>query len=106
MGGQQPAFITLHDLEVALQAEAQARRELQSGLRGRVEAMTALREGTERDLLRRFEESQRREATSRLDLVRRIDATVAHEDLLEQRLKDIQYGLDRLQKRWEMQERQ
>jgi len=103
---QPPVFATLYDLEVALQVEAQARRELQSGLCGRIEAMTALREGTERDLLRRFEESQRHEALARLDLAGRIDATEAHEDVLEQSLKELQHDLDRFQLAWQTQEHQ
>jgi len=102
MNGHQQQFATLHDLE----AEVQARRELQSGLRGRVEALAALREGTERDLLRRFEESQRHEALARLDLAKRIDATEAHEDVLEQSLKELQHDLVRFQLAWQTQEHQ
>jgi len=107
---QQPAFATLRDLEVALQAEALARRELQCGLRGRIEAMAALREGADKDFVRRLDEYQRCEAMARSDLAQRVDATVAQGEQLEQRLKELQHytimGLDRCRNRLQTQEQQ
>jgi len=83
-------------LQVALQAEATARKELQNSLRGRIEAGTMVRENAEREILARLKDFQTLLQDSFTRVTEHCDSRLKEErSLLHGRLRQQQESLER-----------
>jgi len=83
-------------LKVALQAEATARKELQNSLRGRIEAVTLIRENGEREILARLKDFQSLLQDSFTRVTEHCDTRLKEErNLLHGKLRQQQERLER-----------
>jgi len=82
-------------LQVALQAEAAARKELQTSLRGRIEAVTMVRENAEREILARLKDFQTLLQDSFTRVTEHCDSRLKEErNLLHGKLRQQQESLE------------